>query len=411
MSKATRTPIGCLDHPSEHLVVHGLRPALGWAATSGLRSTTVELLIDGERIDVEIERVPRPDVQAAFPWAREAEPVGFQAVINWTLYDNGPHVLSCVARSGLEKAVLQSAEVRVENSDLDRFYRRIFTGVDRARQESRLRELIQILACQECRGPLSRETAERLSCTCCGSEYPLLGAVPVTVRGGPEYPVEESRLKSPSSNHQYPDPILTKLEETLQAGGVALDLGAGRKTFGAPALIQLEICNYPFTDIVNQSEELPFLDDTFDLVVSLAVTEHVKRPWILASEIQRVTKPGGEVFVDSAFLQPLHGYPSHYFNMTAAALGGLFPGMEVLSLAPAPYQHPWFVIRWILSSLVSSLNEGDRSRLGGMTVDQLLKEVSRFCTRDGEGSLAEVRLKVETIAELAAGFTLHGRKV
>lgn len=349
-------------------------------------------------------------MQTIFPWAREAEPVGFQTVINWIPYGNGSHLLSCVARTDLEEVVVGNVQVEVRNTEVDDFYRRIFTDRDRFRQERRLQELIPILACQECRGPLSQEAAGHLKCTRCSREYPLLGAVPVTICGEPEYPVEEFFLDSPSSNHQYPNPILVKLEEILRAGGLVLDLGAGRKTFGAPGLIQLEICNYPFADVVNQSEELPFRDETFDLVVSLAVTEHVKKPWILASEIQRVTKPRGEVFVDSAFLQPLHGYPSHYYNMTANGLSGLFSEMEVLSLAPAAYQHPWFVVRWFLGSLVADLEEEDRSLLGGMTVEELLAEAARFCTRSGAGRLGEIRLEPDRIEELAAGFTLHCRK-
>ena len=201
------------------------------------------------------------------------------------------------------------------------------------------------------------------------------------VRGEPKYAVEESRLASPSSDHQYPDLVLLQLEKTLGSGGVALDLGAGRRSFGGlPGLVQLEICRYPFTDVVNQSERLPFRDAAFDLVVSLAVTEHVERPWVLASEIQRVTKPGGEIIVDSAFLQPLHGYPDHYFNMTSSALRSLFRGTEVLSLEPAAYQSPWFSIRWILSSLIGALDAGRRSLLSEMRIGQLLEEVSQLCS-------------------------------
>ncbi|HSF20323.1 MAG TPA: class I SAM-dependent methyltransferase [Vicinamibacteria bacterium] len=223
------------------------------------------------------------------------------------------------------------------------------------------------------------------------------------------YPVEESSLRSPPSSYQYPDRVLLELEKTIRQGGLALDIGSGRRAFGADRLVQVEICKYPFTDVVHQSEELPFADEVFDLSFSLAVTEHVERPWRLATEIQRVTKPGGDIIVDAAFLQPVHGYPSHFFNMTRSALESLFPDTEVLSLEAAPYQHPWFSIRWILGALLADLEPGSRSMLGAMTIDQLLTETNRFC--EGQRTaLRDVALPVSKVDELAAGFTIHCRK-
>ena len=45
------------------------------------------------------------------------------------------------------------------------------------------------------------------------------------------------------------------------------------------------MCANPFTDVVNQAVTLPFHDDSFDLVISLAVTEHVKDPWVFTREL------------------------------------------------------------------------------------------------------------------------------
>jgi hypothetical protein len=38
----------------------------------------------------------------------------------------------------------------------------------------------------------------------------------------------------------------------------------------------------------------------------------------------RVLKPGGKAYTLCAFLQPLHGYPDHYFNATESGLARLF---------------------------------------------------------------------------------------
>ena len=60
---------------------------------------------------------------------------------------------------------------------------------------------------------------------------------------------------------------------------------------------------------------------TFDIVHSQAVFEHVADPFSAAEELLRVTKPGGIVLTEVAFLQPLHAVPYHFFNMTLWGVG------------------------------------------------------------------------------------------
>ena len=225
----------------------------------------------------------------------------------------------------------------------------------------------------------------------------------------PEYAVDEALLGSPPSNNPYPGPVLSELQKIISTGGLALDVGSGRRSFGFHELVQMEICAYPHTDVINQSENLPFRDGSFDLVFSLAVTEHVRRPWVLASEMQRVVKKGGTIHVDSAFLQPIHGYPSHYFNMTHSALRALFNELEVVSLQPAPYQHPWYSINWILDHALADLPPDQKELLCAMTLEAILAELKRYCTNQS-GVFAGISLPQHRIEELAAGFTLIGQK-
>lgn len=103
-----------------------------------------------------------------------------------------------------------------------------------------------------------------------------------------------------------------------------LDCGAGSRPVYYNNVVNYEIARYKSTDVVGVAEVLPFEDNSFDVVLSYAVLEHVKQPFVAASEIIRVLKPGGILRVQVPFLQPLHGFPSHYFNMTQYGIRALF---------------------------------------------------------------------------------------
>ena len=51
-------------------------------------------------------------------------------------------------------------------------------------------------------------------------------------------------------------------------------------------------------------------------------------PFTAAGELVRVTRPGGLILTEVAFLQPLHAVPYHYFNMTYWGVSQLFAGCE-----------------------------------------------------------------------------------
>ena len=68
---------------------------------------------------------------------------------------------------------------------------------------------------------------------------------------------------------------------------------------------------------------LPFADDSVDICLSSNVAEHVPRPWRLAGEMLRVTRPGGLVVLSyTVWLGPFGGHEmglSHYLGGARAA--------------------------------------------------------------------------------------------
>lgn len=101
-----------------------------------------------------------------------------------------------------------------------------------------------------------------------------------------------------------------------------LELGAGIDVCEHPNLVKTDAFVYSSDlDYVVDAHAMPFEDNSFDYVYSLAVFEHLHSPWVAAKEIFRVLKPDGKVYTLTAFMQHVHAYPHHYFNMTPDGSG------------------------------------------------------------------------------------------
>lgn len=150
------------------------------------------------------------------------------------------------------------------------------------------------------------------------------------------------------SGHGYDPNIQAIIEEYKD--GLVLDCGAGRKPVYYENVVNYEIVNYDSTDVIGVAEELPFIDNAFDAVLSVAVLEHLRDPFSAAKEMSRVLKPGGKLFCAVPFLQPFHGYPSHYYNMTHVGLANLF-------------RRPHLFAYVVLDSLAVRLAGGDEGGL------------------------------------------------
>lgn len=152
------------------------------------------------------------------------------------------------------------------------------------------------------------------------------------------------------SSNNYDENVRSLIDK--YPDGLILDCGAGRRNVYYDNVVNFEIVNYDTTDIIGVGERLPFKDNSFDAVVSIAVLEHVKDPFLCAREIIRVLKPGGELYCCVPFLQPLHGYPHHYYNMSHQGLKSLFDHsmtiekQDVLASTMPIWSLTWFLQRW-----------------------------------------------------------------
>ena len=94
--------------------------------------------------------------------------------------------------------------------------------------------------------------------------------------------------------------------------GQVLEIGGHRLASSANALfpeprftfhdLDLEASDIPNTivaDITDCREAIP--DESFDLVLSSEVFEHINRPWLAAAEIARILRPGGLAITYTVF--------------------------------------------------------------------------------------------------------------
>lgn len=76
-------------------------------------------------------------------------------------------------------------------------------------------------------------------------------------------------------------------------------------------------------DIVGDIHKLPFPDASQEAIICIAVLEHVEEPHVAVSEMYRVLKPGGHVFIYVPFLYYYHaekGYYGDFWRFTKDSL-------------------------------------------------------------------------------------------
>jgi len=208
----------------------------------------------------------------------------------------------------------------------------------------------------------------------------------------------------PISENGYDDETVELIQR--HADGLILDVGAGYRPVYYSNVVNFEMMDYATTDVIGLAHRLPFKDNAFDGVISIAVLEHVKDPFRCAAEIARVLKPGGWLKCCVPFLQPLHGYPHHYFNMTHEGLRTLFEGRLIIERQEVTDPtHPIWAIAWQLRSWSQGLSPGARKQFLRTRVEDLIAYPGPLLEKPWARELPR-----EKLFELAAATILYARK-
>jgi len=228
------------------------------------------------------------------------------------------------------------------------------------------------LACPLCHHDLAGANGADLSCHGCGRTYPALPGGRWDFRPGPGETIRYERRYSPADyakalqaplgmerpsvppRNDFGDSVPVHLTPAqvsylpaARPGQVAVDLGCGH---GEQRSV-LERLGYACWAIDYEGGEaddlvdahlIPLRDGAVDLVMSIAVLEHLADPVRAASEVARVLKPGGAFIGTVAFLEPFHD--NSFFHCSHLGVSWILNmgGFEVEAITPIP---SWDVVR------------------------------------------------------------------
>ena len=129
--------------------------------------------------------------------------------------------------------------------------------------------------------------------------------------------------------------------------GKFLDIGCGNKPYydyfrnNVSSYIGMEHPNSGADknniDVFGDALNLPFKDESFEVVTSFQVMEHVAEPEIMLSEMKRVCKWGGIIIITVPFQVGLHIEPWDYYRFTKYGLIHILGkhGLKIEYLAPS----------------------------------------------------------------------------
>lgn len=135
---------------------------------------------------------------------------------------------------------------------------------------------------------------------------------------------------------------------------VILNFGSGHeRLFEQENFINFDIFPHNNAHVAGDGHELPFLNDSIDVVWLCAVLEHIRQPFQVMQEVHRVLKPGGHVLISVPFIQEQHGFPHDYFRYTTNGMRSVCHQFDEIE-AGISYTGPFGTLIQVITAIPSS---------------------------------------------------------
>lgn len=115
---------------------------------------------------------------------------------------------------------------------------------------------------------------------------------------------------------------------------IALNLGSGNSDL-SENVSNVDLFNYPNVNLVCNIENLPLKDNSCDVILNIAVLEHVQNPEKIVAEIYRVLKKDGLVFSFFPFIQGFHASPFDFSRRTVEGIKYLYKDFDPVEVKVA----------------------------------------------------------------------------
>ncbi|WP_201243749.1 glycosyltransferase [Halochromatium salexigens] len=273
---------------------------------------------------------------------------------------------------------------------------------------ARLAILVDLLQC-----PLSgerlrlSESGEQLISETGRYTWPVRDGRPIL------FPALDEIVAHPASH--LSNPLCERATRLIaDTSGLVLNLSAGGSSSPGPNVIEAEAALFRNTDLVADSHHLPFQEGCFDLVIAMNAFEHYANPEQAAREIHRVLRPGGRVFIHTAFLQPLHEPPYHFYNCTKYGLERWFADFDRLDLRVSDNFTAGYSIAWLLSEAETLLRAEVSTQAAKTFTEATVRRLMDYwrdpASRDDPVWQALAALPQPAQERIAAGFEYLGCK-
>ena len=158
--------------------------------------------------------------------------------------------------------------------------------------------------------------------------------------------------EAPSPNREFTakDAVAAILADKPQAK--ILVIGSGDTTISINAYYT-DVAFGENVQCIADAHDLPFPDFSFDACIVVAVLEHVADPYRCVDEIRRILCPGGYVYSDTPFMQPVHMGAYDFTRFTHIGHRRLFRYFEEIrsGIAGGPGKSAGQLLRYAITSL------------------------------------------------------------